>query len=129
MKLVLACILVLSGCNSVDKKVIINNNSDISEKDVEELFINDHRVTNAVAVITDKDILAGVTVRTFSRFKKTKIEKELKEKIENLHSELNIIVSADQKVIMETKKMMDENDEKKLGKSIKKLKSLIKEET
>ncbi|WP_438316342.1 hypothetical protein [Sporosarcina sp. FA9] len=113
----------------MDKKVQINNNTDISEKDVEEIFINDPRLTNVVAVFNEKDILAGVTVRTFSRFKKKKIEKELKEKIEKLHSELNIIVSADQKIIMETKKMIDQTDEKKLKNSIKKLKSLIKEET
>ncbi|MFD1929133.1 hypothetical protein ACFSFY_13905 [Sporosarcina siberiensis] len=127
--IIISVILLLTGCNSVEKKVLINNTSAISEKEVEELFLKDPRLTNVVAVFNDKDILAGVTVKTFSRFKKAKIEKELKEKIENLHSELNIIVSADLKIIMETRKMMDEKDEKKLKKNINELKSLIKEET
>lgn len=127
--IITAFVLLLSGCNTVENKVLINNTSTISEIEVEEIFLNDPRLTNVVAVINDKELLAGVTVKTFSRFKKTKIEKELKEKIEKLHSELNVIVSADLKIIMETKKMMEETDEKKLSKSIKKLKSLIKEET
>ena len=54
----------------------------------EEVFINDERLTSAVAVFHENDLITGVTLKTFSRFKKEKIEKELKKKLEEALSRL-----------------------------------------
>ena len=96
-----------------------------SEK-AEELFKNDKRVTSAVTVFHEDDLITGVSLKTFSRFKKGKIEKELKKKMEKLYPEKDVTVSADSKIWMETNKLIDSDDKKDNGKKIEKLKSLIK---
>ena len=74
----------------------------------------------------ENDLITGVTVKTFSRFKKEKIEKELKKKLEKLYPEMDVTVSADSKIWMETNKLSIQDDKKDIGKKIEKLKSLIK---
>ena len=119
--------VLLSGCS--ENGFRIDNHSDEDAAKAEEVFKSDERLTSAVTVFHENDVIAGVTLKTFSRFKKEKIEKELKGKLEKLYPDLDVTVSADSKIWMETKKLMILESEKKKGKKIKELKSLIKEET
>jgi hypothetical protein len=129
LALSITTVFLLSGCLGSEKEIQIHNSTDENEKKTEEVFKNDNRLTNAVAVFHNKDVIAGISVRTFSRFHKTKIEKELKAELENLYPKFDITVSADSKIIMETKKLIELKDKKDIGKKIETIKSLSKEET
>ena len=124
--LLIAAVL-LSGCS--ENGFRIDNSSDQNVEKAEEVFKSDKRLTSAVTVFHENDVIAGVTLKTFSRFNKKKIENELKRKLEKLYPDLDITVSADSKIWMETKKLTKLDSKKKKGKKIKELKSLIKEET
>ncbi|HJF32692.1 MAG TPA: hypothetical protein K8V56_13090 [Sporosarcina psychrophila] len=120
-------VVLLSGCSGDGFR--IDNNSSEDHAKAEEVFKNDKRLTSAVTVFHDNDLITGVTLKTFSRFKKGKIEKELKKKLERIYPDLDVTVSADSKIWMETNKLADLDNKKNIGKKIEKLKSLIKEET
>lgn len=122
-------ILLLSGCSGSEKGIRIHNSTDEKGEKVQSLLMKDDRLTGAVVVFHDKDLIAAVSVRTFARFKKAKIEKELKEELEKSFTDKDIIVSADNKIIMETKKIIETKEKKDLGKKIEKIKTLSKEET
>ena len=94
-----------------------------------KLFKNDKRVTAAATVLHEDDVITGVSLTSFSRFNKGKIERELKKEMEKLYPEKDVTVSADSKIWMETNKLIDSDDKKGIGKKIEKLKSLLKEET
>ena len=125
--LVVFAVVLLSGCSGNGFR--IDNNSSEDHAKAEEVLTNDKRLTSAVTVFHENDLLTGVTLKTFSRFKKEKIEKELKKKLESIYPGLDVTVSADSKIWMETNKLIDLEDKKDQGKKIEKLKSLIKEET
>ena len=127
LSLMVFAVILLSGCTGSGFR--IDNNSSEDHAKAEEVLINDKRLTSAVTVFHENDLLTGVTLKTFSRFKKEKIEKELKKKLEKSYPELDITVSADSKIWMETNKLIESDDKKDQGKKIKELKSLIKEET
>ena len=120
-------LILLSGCswNGIRS---YDGFKEESEK-AEELFKNDKRVTAAATVLHEDDVITGVSLTTFSRFKKGEIEKELKKEMEKLYPEKDVTVSADSKIWMETNKLIDSDDKKEIGKKIEKLKSLLKEET
>lgn len=127
LSLVILAVVLLSGCSGDGFR--IDNNSSEDHAKAEEVFKNDKRLTSAVTVFHDNDLITGVTLKTFSRFKKGKIEKELKKKLEGIYPDLDVTVSADSKIWMETNKLADLDNKKNIGKKIEKLKSLIKEET
>lgn len=91
--------------------------------------MGDKRVTSAATILHENDVIAGISLETFSRFKKEKIEKELQKKLEKLYPDMDVTVSADGKIWMETNKLIDSEDKSEMDKTIKKLKSLLKEET
>ncbi|MCZ2258977.1 hypothetical protein [Sporosarcina sp. G11-34] len=123
--------ILLSGCFGDGDKIDfrIHNSTDEEEKNAEGIFMDDNRLTDVVAIFNKKDLIAGVSVKTFQRFKKAKIEKELKDDLEKVYPELDIVVSADSKIVMEIKKILEMKDKKDIGEKVKKLKSLVKEET
>lgn len=127
-KLVIMVFLVifLSGCTG--NGIRIYNDSDVDISKAEELFENDDRLMSVTALFHESDLLTGVRVETFSRFRKKKIEKELKKELEKLYPDLDITVSADSKILYETTKVIESN-KKDVGKKIDDLKSLLKEET
>lgn len=127
LSLAIFAVVLLSGCSGNGFR--IDNNSSENHVKVEEVLIKDKRLTSAITVFHENDLVTGVTLKTFSRFKKEKIEKELKKKIESIYPELDVTVSADSKIWMEMNKLIDLEDKKDKGKKIEKLKSLIKEET
>lgn len=122
-------LFVLAGCVPLDKGVHIQNDTKADMKKAEEIFKADDRLTSTVAIFHEKEVIAGVSVKAFSKFRKPKIEKELKEKLEKEYKEFDITVSADSKAAYETVKLMELEDKDKLKKKIKKLKSLLEEET
>lgn len=122
-------ILLLSGCVRPESGVQIQNDTNVDVMKAEEVFLNDDRLVSAVAVFHEKDIVSGVTVKTFSRFHKKKIEKELKKSLEEDYPEFDVTISADGKIIQETRKLLKQEDTEKLAKKIKKVKSLLEEET
>ena len=117
------------GCARPESGIQIQNDTNADIAKAEEVFENDERLVSVVAIFHEKEIIAGVTVKTFSRFHKSKIEEELTKEIEELYDDLDVTVSADGKFIYETTKMMNSKDQGKLAKKIKKLKSLSEEET
>lgn len=122
-------ILLLSGCVRPESGIHIQNDAGADLKKAEEIFVEDERLKSVVAVFHGEDLVSGVTVKTFSRFHKEKIEKELKKKLESHYPEAKITVSADNKIIQETAKLLNEKDKEKLNKKLKKIKSLLEEET
>lgn len=122
-------ILLLSGCVHPESVVQIQNDTNADDKKVEEVILNDKRLASAVAIFHDKELISGVTVKTFSRFRKQKIEKEVKKDLEEIYPEFDVTVSADNKIIKETTKLLNEEDKEKINKKVKKIKSLLEEET
>ena len=120
---------MIAGCAGPKSGIHIQNETNADIEKAEEVFENDERLASVVAIFNEKEIIAGVTVKTFSRFHKKKIEEELTKKIEELYEDFDVTVSADGKFIQETAKMKDSEDQDKLAKKIKKLKSLSEEET
>lgn len=127
--IIIVILLMLSGCSGANSAIHIYNNADMDEKKGERLIEDDDRIRNATMVFHEDYIFAGITVGTFSRFKKEKIEKELKKKLEKEYKEAEVLVSADHKFVMETNKLAQMTEDDELSKEIEKLKSLSEEET
>ncbi len=128
--MMMSIILMLAACGTMNEDSIqIYNDTDEDIEEAKQVFENDDRLRKAVVVLHDDELLAGVTVGTFERFRKTKIEKDLKEKLEKAYPEVEVLVSADNKVVIETKKMTKIKDQQQLKKEIKKIKSLSEEQT
>ncbi|WP_039042082.1 hypothetical protein [Sporosarcina sp. ZBG7A] len=127
--LLLVFILVLlAGCStSIGFKTV--NTTDIDEQQAETLLKEDKRLKNAVMLIHDDRLIAGLRVNTFERFKKRKIAKELTKELEKMYPELKITVSADSKVLLETNKLIEKENEQNYLKKMKKISALVKEET
>ena len=125
----LLLLLFLAGCAQVEKGVHIQNDTNEDIKKAEQVFENDDRLISAIAIFHEKEILSGVTVKTFSRFNKAKIEEELTKKLEKIYEDFEVTVSADSKIIQETNKLMELEEKDKLPKKIKELKTLSEEET
>jgi hypothetical protein len=125
--IIIFVIALLSGCSGNGFRIDNSTSEDTAK--AEEVLMNDERLTSAATVFHENDLIMGVTLTTFSRFKKEKIEKELKEKLEKLYPDLEITFSADGKIWIEMNKLIDQGAKKDVSKKIEKLKSLIKEET
>lgn len=117
------------GCNRLENGVHIYNNSTATSEQAEEIFSRDDRLVSSNAIFNDNKIISGVTVKTFSRFRKEKIEKDLKKKLKEAYPEFEIVVSADNKIVHMTSKLIQDKDDKNLGKELKAIVSLLKEET
>jgi hypothetical protein len=127
--LMIVVLAMLAGCS--ENGIRIYNDSSEDPAKAEEIFKKDKDLTAVATVFHDNDLLTGVSLKTFSRFKKGKIEKNLKKKLEKKYPDLDITVSADGKIWLETNKLINSNHEKEkdIGKKIDKLKLLLKEET
>lgn len=125
--LIIVVLTMLAGCS--ENGIRIHNDSSEDATKAEKVFMQDSHLTAVVTVFHENDLLTGVTLKTFSRFKKEKIEKSLKEQLEKLYPELEITVSADSKIWMETNKLINSDHKKDMSEKIDKLKLLLKEET
>lgn len=122
-------LFTIAGCSQFEDGVHIYNDSSTESEKAEKIFENDDRLVSANVIFYDKKIVSGVTVKTFSRFHKKKIEKDLKKKLESAYPEYEITVSADNKIVHMTAKLIQNKDNNHVEKELKKIISLLKEET
>ncbi|MCG7344628.1 hypothetical protein MHZ92_10805 [Sporosarcina sp. ACRSL] len=126
--LILICVLLLlSGCIPNEYKFENRTGEDATK--AEELLKGDDRLKGAAALFYEDHLLVGIRVKTFSRFNKRDIAKEVEKKLKKAYPELTVFVSADSKILTETNKLILKNDEKGLKKKIDHLIKLAKEET
>lgn len=119
---------LLTGCStSVGYKTL--DTSDTKGEKVEALLKEDARIKNAVVLIHEDRLIAGLRVNTFERFHKRSIAKEVAKELEKLYPDLKVTVSADSKVLLETNKLIEQENKKNFTKKMKKLSALVKEET
>lgn len=124
-------VLVLSGCGQGAADIRVKGEQDpADEQRAEKVLRGEERITSAIAVFVEEDLLVGVDVRPLSRFGKSKIEEQLKKKMEKEFPERTVTLSGDLKIYWETEKLDDlKDDKKKLHDKVETIKSLSKEET
>ena len=124
-------VVLLVGCtsSSKDKDILIQNNTNEDSTKVEEIVKNSEQISIAVIYLEGDDLVTALRMKTFSRFSKREIGKQIRKELKNAYPDMTVTVSVDNKAIVETKKLLKVDDKQVIGKEIKKLKSLIKEET
>ncbi|MDN4492308.1 hypothetical protein [Ureibacillus aquaedulcis] len=122
--------LFLIGCSN-EQTIEISGVSADEEKrvEIEDIIRNSEEVYSGTAIMVDKELLVAIQVKPWLGFKERKVEKRLQKEIEEKYPDLKVLVSSDYKMHWETQKLLDEEDDKKLTKEVKKLKDLAKEET
>lgn len=126
--LALSVVFFLSGCSTGVGYQTVNTTS-IDEDQAESLLQEDPRIKNAVLLIHEDRLLAGIRVNTFDRFKKRSIAKELTKELENMYPDVKVTLSADSKVLLETNKLIQEKSTSTYTKQMKKITAIVKEET
>lgn len=121
--------VVLSGCARLGEGIHIYNDSNADSAPAENVFKEDDRLVSMTVILHDQQFVSGVTVKTFSRFHKKKIEKELKEKLEKAYPDFDVTVSADNKIVHKTTEIIQNKDKAQLEEQLEKIISLLKEET
>ncbi|MBB5325519.1 hypothetical protein HNQ34_002620 [Anoxybacillus tepidamans] len=91
-------------------------------------------IRDAVAVNTKNKLLLAYQVKQMDRFRMRQIEKDVKQQLELLFPDHDIIVSSDLKLFWKTDELRgkiqkDDMNERKLDKQIEKLKKLSEERT
>ncbi|MCM3711204.1 YhcN/YlaJ family sporulation lipoprotein [Sporosarcina luteola] len=125
--MMLCVLLLLTGCIPNDFK--FENHTDEDASKAEELLKKDNRIKGVAALFHDDHLLIGIRVKTFSRFNKRGIAREIEKKLKEEYPDLTVFVSADSKILTETNKLILKDDEKGLKKKIHHLISLAEEET
>ncbi|MEV9640503.1 hypothetical protein ABZ756_07375 [Mammaliicoccus sciuri] len=125
--LLFTLLILLTGCS--DKGTKIENTTAYDEDKLEEVLDQNSHVKLAIALLHEKDLITGIRVNTFSRFQKKKIASDIKKKLEKAYPDLTVTVSADSKVLLETKKLIDKEKQDEYQKKIDKIKSIEKEQT
>lgn len=129
-KLVLPIFLsiLLVGCN--DEKILEVNNANGEEvKEVAAIIKNEDEINSGRAIFAEDQLLVAFQAKPWLDYKKTKIEKNLKKKLEEILPEYDITVSSDYKLYWEAQKLLKEEDSEKVKEKLEKLKKLKKEET
>ncbi|WP_339251256.1 YhcN/YlaJ family sporulation lipoprotein [Sporosarcina sp. FSL W8-0480] len=107
----------------------MENHTGEDSKEAEDLIKKDDRIKGAATLFHDDHLIVGIRVKTFDRFNKRKIAKEVEKKLKEMYPDLSVLVSADSKVLTETTKLILQDDEKGMKKKIHELISLTEEET
>ncbi|MEK4485099.1 YhcN/YlaJ family sporulation lipoprotein [Psychrobacillus sp. FSL H8-0484] len=145
--LILMVIGLCTGCNgNQDQDTDANEDLNVSQVKIskpisqsvanqatENVSIEDE-ISDVMAVNTDKELLVAIKVKQFDRFQLKKVEKNIKSNLEKLYPDYTILVSADQKMYFELVKLQGKLQKntlsmKDLEKDIKKIKSLMKEQS
>jgi hypothetical protein len=136
-----------TGCNG-NQNQLGEKNNDLSISQVhtnkpidqsvanhsKEKIITKDEISDVKAVNTDKELLAAIKVENFNRFRLKKIEKAVKSDLEKMYPNHKVVVSADKKMFWELEKIeqrlqKNNTNKKSLKKDLKKLESLLKEQT
>lgn len=145
--LLLTIIGIGSGCNENQNQMGYHN-KDLSISQVhtskpidqsvanhaKEKMITKDEITDIRAVNIDKELLAAIKVENFNRFRLKTIEKTVKSDLEKIYPNHKVIVSTDKKMFWELEKIeqrlqKNNTNKKSIKKDLKKLESLIKEQT
>ncbi|ARF18288.1 hypothetical protein [Sporosarcina ureae] len=118
---------LLTGCS--EKGTYIENTTSHDERSVEKILMSNEHVKLAKVLLFEDELLAGIRVKTFSRFKKKTIASDIQKKLEKEYPDLKVMVSADSKTLLETEKLINKKNQKDYRKKIDKIKSIEKEQT
>lgn len=129
MGFVLFVSLILVGCNQEERTIEVNEMNETDANEVKQIMENYEEIYGGRAIIVDDQLLVAVQSKPWLDYKKTKIEKNLKKKLEEILPEYDITVSSDYKLYWEAQKLLDEEDSEKVKEKVEKLKKLKKEET
>src|SRR5690625_3161935 len=145
----LCLIIILSGCHKNPKTNLGNHNQlnvDLTKlstnQQIDQTYSNqakdvlakENDLTSIKAVNTDKKLIVSFEVDHFKRFQLENIRTKLEKKIKKNFSNLDVLVSTDQKIILELgniEKDLQNNKitVKELNKKVNHLMSLAKEKT
>ncbi|MEK4253262.1 YhcN/YlaJ family sporulation lipoprotein [Ureibacillus sp. FSL K6-2830] len=120
--------ILLVGCND-EKTLEVNNANGEEVKEVAAIIKNEDEINSGRAIFVEDQLLVAVQAKPWLDYKKTKIEKNLKKKLEEILPEYDITVSSDYKLYWEAQKLLKEEDSEKVKEKLEKLKKLKKEET
>lgn len=121
--------MFLIGCNNEEKTIEVNNASSSDVEEVTTIIENNNEIYSGRAIFVEDQMLVAVQAKPWLDYKKTKIEKKLKEQLEEKFPNYEITVSADYKLYWESQKLLKEEDTEKVMDKVEKLKKLSKEET
>lgn len=124
---ILLLILLLAGCS--EHGTYVENTTDYDTRKIENTLRDNEHVKLAKVLLVEEELLAGIRVRTFSRFQKKTIAYNIQKQLEKEYPELTVTVSADSKVLLETGKLINEKNTTRYRKKIDKIKSIEKEQT
>ncbi|PID16328.1 hypothetical protein CSV63_00105 [Sporosarcina sp. P34] len=127
LSIILLILGLLTGCS--EKGTYIKNTTPYDEHSVENVLMSNEHVKLAKVLLYEDELLAGIRVNTFSRFKKKAIANKIQKKLEREYPDLKVTVSADSKILLETEKLINKKSEKNYRKKIDKIKSIEKEQT
>lgn len=128
MGFVLFVSLVLVGCND-EKTIEVNEMNETDASEVKGIIENYKDIYGGRAIFVDDQLLVAVQSKPWLDYRKTKLEKKLKNELEERFPNYDVTVSADFKLYFEAEKLLDEEDEEKVAKKVEKLKKLKEEET
>ncbi|MEK4285568.1 MULTISPECIES: hypothetical protein [Ureibacillus] len=118
----------LFGCND-EKTLEVNSMNGQEVEEVTTIMKNEDDIYSGRAILVEDQLLVAIQAKPWLDYKKTKIEKNLKKKLEESFPEYDITVSSDFKLYWEAQKLITEEDSEKVKKQLNKLKKLKKEET
>lgn len=121
--------IFLFGCNEEEKTIEVNNASGEEVEEVTTVIENKDEIYSGRAIFVEDQLLVAVQAKPWLDYKKTKIEKDLKEQLNERFPNYEITVSADYKLYWEAQKLLTEEDTEKVKEKVEKLKKLSKEET
>jgi len=122
--------LFLVGCTNEQTVEISDMSNDEEERaEIEAMIKDTEEVQTGTTILVEDDVLIAIQVKPWLGFKERKIEAKLQKEIEEKYPDLNVLVSSDYKMLWESQKLLEEEDEKKVSDEVKKLKDLAKEET
>jgi len=128
LALPLLLLFFLMGCND-EKTLEVNTTSGQEAEEVTTILENEEEIYSGRAIFVEDQLLVAVQAKPWLDYKKTKIEKNLKKKLEERFPEYDITVSSDYKLYWEAKKLLDEENSEIVKEKVEKLKKLKKEET
>ncbi len=128
--LVVATLFLLTACG--DEVVIKSNeqqNNKTLQKEIEQKLMEDEAITKANIISVNDEWLITYEMNPLEKWGKKKHLNSLKKSIEKLDSSQKFTISNDFKLFLESEKLLEKQDEKKIKKKMKELKKLMEEET
>ena len=128
--LVVVLLLLLTACG--DEVVIQSNeqqNNKTIQQEIEQKLKDDDAITRANIISVNDEWLISYEMKPLDKWRKKKHLNSLKKSIEKLDSSQNFTISNDFKIFLESKKLLEKQDDEEIKKRIKELKKLMEEET